>query len=37
MVADEEDLPAAYLYFVIAAIVAIVGVAVGAFLLLIRD
>jgi hypothetical protein len=37
MVADEEDLPAAYLYFAIAAIIVIAATAVGAFVILIRN
>jgi hypothetical protein len=37
MAADEEDVPAAYLYFAIAAIVAIAGVALGSFILLVRN
>ena len=37
MVADEEDLPAAYLHFAIAAIIVIAVTAVGAFVILIRN
>lgn len=37
MAADEEDLPATYLYFAVAAIVVIAVTAVGAFILLIRN
>jgi hypothetical protein len=37
MFAVEEDLPAAYLYFAIAAIIVIAVTAVGAFVLLIRN
>ena len=37
MVADEEDLPAAYLYFAIGAIIVIAVTAVGAFVILIRN
>ena len=37
MVADDEDLPAAYLYFAIAAIIVIAITAVGAFVILIRN
>jgi hypothetical protein len=37
MVADKEDLPAAYLYFAIAAVIVIAVTAVGAFVILIRN
>jgi hypothetical protein len=37
MVADEEDLPAVYLVFVVAAMVVIGATAIGAFLILIRN
>jgi hypothetical protein len=37
MVADDEDLPAAYLLFTIAAIIVIGVAAAGAFIILIRD
>jgi hypothetical protein len=36
MVADEEDLPAAYLFFAVAAMIVIGATAIGAFLILIR-
>jgi hypothetical protein len=36
MLADEEDFPRGYLLFAIAAIIVIVVVAVGAFVILIR-
>jgi hypothetical protein len=36
-VADDEDLPTAYLLFVVAAIIVIGVTAVGAFILLIRN
>ncbi len=37
VVADDEDLPAAFLYFAIAAIIVIAMTAVGAFVILIRN
>lgn len=37
MDADDEDLPAAYLYFAVAAIIAIAIAAGGAFVILIRN
>ena len=37
MAADDEDLPASYLYFVIAAMVLIGATIVAAFLVLIRN
>jgi hypothetical protein len=37
MDADDEDFPAAYLYFAVLAIIAIAVVAVGAFVILIRN
>ena len=37
MVADEEDIPAAYLVFAIAAIIAIGVAAAGAFVVLLRN
>jgi len=36
MLADDEDFPAAYLLFAVAAMVAIGAVAISAFLILIR-
>ena len=36
MVADEEDFPAAYLLFAVAAMILIGATAIGAFLVLIR-
>ncbi len=36
MVADEEDFPRGYLFFAVAAMVAIAAVAIGAFVILIR-
>ena len=36
MVADEKDLPAAYLVFAVAAMIMIGATAIGAFLILIR-
>jgi len=37
MVADDEDIPAAYLFFAIAAIIVIGVAAAGAFIILIRN
>jgi hypothetical protein len=37
MAAGDEDLPAAYLYFAIGAIIVIAVTAVGAFMILIRN
>jgi hypothetical protein len=37
MAADDEDFPAAYLYFAIAAMIVIAVTAVGAFVIMIRN
>ena len=37
MAADDEDIPASYLFFVIAAIIAIGVAAAGAFVILLRN